>query len=82
VTNLPEVPEAFHPTEWLLEVIPHKAPYYPQMGDEVMYFRQVHQMYLNAIHAKNVYEVGPRSEPWARQTIRVSQISTSAIFCW
>lgn len=72
VTNLSEVPEAFRPTEWLSEVIPRKAPYYPQMGDEVMYFRQGHQMYLNAVRAKNVYEVGPRSEPWARQTIRVS----------
>lgn len=82
VTNLSEVPEAFRPTEWLSEVIPRKAPYYPQMGDEVMYFRQGHQMYLNAVRAKNVYEVGPRSEPWARQTIRVSQTSTSATFCW
>jgi len=73
MTNLSEVPEAFRPTEWLSEVIPRKAPYYPQMGDEVMYFRQGHQLYLNAVRAKNMYEVGPRSEPWARQTIRVSQ---------
>jgi len=83
VTNLSEVPEAFRPTEWLSEVIPRKAPYYPQMGDEVMYFRQGHQLYLNAVRAKNVYEVGPRSEPWARQTIRVSYImwDGTAILC-
>lgn len=74
VTNLSEVPEAFRPTEWLSEVIPRKAPYYPQMGDEVMYFRQGHQMYLNAVRAKNVYEVGPRSEPWGRQTIRAHEL--------
>jgi len=83
VTNLSEVPEAFRPTEWLSEVIPRKAPYYPQMGDEVMYFRQGHQLYLNAVRAKNVYEVGPRSEPWARQAIRVSHImwDGTAILC-
>ena len=74
-TNLTEVPEAFRPTEWLSEVIPRKAPYYPQMGDEVIYFRQGHQFYLSAVRAKNVYEVGPRSEPWARQKIRVSMYS-------
>lgn len=43
--NLPigdnnEIPENFRPPEWLSEVIPRKAPYYPQMGDEVVYFRQ------------------------------------------
>jgi len=83
VTNLSEVPEAFRPTEWLSEVIPRKAPYYPQMGDEVMYFRQGHQLYLNAVRAKNMYEVGPRSEPWARQTIRVSHImwNGTAVLC-
>ncbi|KDR09153.1 hypothetical protein L798_01269, partial [Zootermopsis nevadensis] len=74
VTSLSEVPEAFRPTEWLSEVIPRKAPYYPQMGDEVMYFRQGHQLYLNAVRAKNVYDVGPRSEPWARQTIRAHEL--------
>jgi len=74
VTNLSEVPEAFRPTEWLSEVIPRKAPYYPQMGDEVMYFRQGHQLYLNAVRAKNMYDVGPRSEPWARQTIRAHEL--------
>lgn len=43
--NLPigdnnEIPENFRPPEWLSEVIPRKAPYYPQMGDEIVYFRQ------------------------------------------
>lgn len=69
---LGEVPEAFRPAEWLSEVIPRKAPYYPQMGDEIIYFRQGHKLYLNAVRNKKVYEVGTRSEPWAKQTIRVS----------
>ncbi|XP_069680733.1 bromodomain and WD repeat-containing protein 3 isoform X4 [Periplaneta americana] len=74
VTNLSEVPEAFRPTEWLSEVIPRKAPYYPQMGDEIVYFRQGHQLYLNAVRAKSLYELGPRSEPWARQNIRAHEL--------
>ncbi|XP_066999443.2 bromodomain and WD repeat-containing protein 3 [Anabrus simplex] len=69
-----EVPELYRPPEWLSEVIPRKAPYYPQMGDEVMYFRQGHQLYLNAVRMKKVYDVGPRSEPWSRQRIRAYEL--------
>nr|CAD7196832.1 unnamed protein product [Timema douglasi] len=74
VTTLAEVPEAFRPSEWLSEVIPRKAPYYPQMGDEVMYFRQGHQLYLNAVRNKKVYELGPRCEPWAKKRIRAHEL--------
>ena len=34
-----EIPDEYKPPEWLSEVIPKKAPYYPQMGDEVAYLR-------------------------------------------
>ncbi|XP_015599493.1 PH-interacting protein isoform X2 [Cephus cinctus] len=64
-----EVPEAFRPSEWLTEVIPRKAPYYPQMGDEIVYFRQGHQFYLDAVRNKQVYELGPRCEPWSKVNI-------------
>ncbi|XP_031621174.1 bromodomain and WD repeat-containing protein 3 isoform X2 [Contarinia nasturtii] len=72
--NLPigdnnEIPEIYRPPEWLSEVIPRKAPYYPQMGDEVVYFRQGHKCYLEAVQHKNVYKnVG--AEPWARLDLR------------
>ncbi|XP_063225616.1 PH-interacting protein isoform X2 [Bacillus rossius redtenbacheri] len=74
VSTLAEVPEAYRPSEWLSEVIPRKAPYYPQMGDEVMYFRQGHQMYLNAVRSKRVYELNPRCEPWAKRRIRAHEL--------
>ncbi|XP_049806710.1 PH-interacting protein [Schistocerca nitens] len=74
VNNLSEVPEAFRPTEWLSEIIPRKAPYYPQMGDEVVYFRQGHQLYLNAVRNKKLYDLGNRCEPWAKQTIRAHEL--------
>ena len=35
-----EIPESFRPSEWLSEVVPRRTPYYPQMGDEVLYFRR------------------------------------------
>lgn len=66
-----EIPELFRPPDWLSEVIPKKAPYYPQMGDEIVYFRQGHQLYIDAVKNKNVYQIGPKNVPWSRMQIRV-----------
>lgn len=65
-----EIPETFRPPEWLSEVIPRKAPYYPQMGDEVVYFRQGHARYLEAVRTKNVYQLGNKCEPWGSIELR------------
>lgn len=70
-----EVPEIYRPPEWLSEVIPRKAPYYPQMGDEIVYFRQGHKRYLDAVRAKKIYEVTRGSEPWAKLDLQVSVYS-------
>lgn len=34
------VPEILRPSDMRTPVVPCRAPYYPQMGDEVIYFRQ------------------------------------------
>ncbi|KAH8382855.1 hypothetical protein KR009_005611, partial [Drosophila setifemur] len=65
-----EIPELYRPAEWLSEVIPRKAPYYPQMGDEVVYFRQGHASYLDAVRLKKVYKLSHNSEPWNFHTLR------------
>lgn len=41
-----EIPEPYRPSEWLCAVLPRKAPYHPQMGDECMYFKQVNNCFL------------------------------------
>ncbi|KAL7730861.1 hypothetical protein ACLKA6_003617 [Drosophila palustris] len=65
-----EIPELYRPAEWLSEVIPRKAPYYPQMGDEIVYFRQGHHRYLEAVRLKKVYKLSHSSEPWNFRTLR------------
>ncbi|XP_025097468.1 PH-interacting protein-like isoform X2 [Pomacea canaliculata] len=66
--NLPQVTELkeeFRPPEWLTGTIPRKTPYVPQMGDEVMYFRQGHELYLQAVLRHNAYEINPNmNQPW------------------
>ncbi|KAJ6635022.1 Bromodomain and WD repeat-containing protein 1 [Pseudolycoriella hygida] len=69
-----EIPESYRPPEWLSEVVPKKTPYYPQMGDEVVYFRQGHQIYLDAVRAKKVYKVGNNVEPWTQFDLRDHEV--------
>ncbi|XP_055544224.1 PH-interacting protein [Wyeomyia smithii] len=70
ITRDGEIPEQFRPPEWLSEVIPRKAPYYPQMGDEVVYLRQGHARYLEAVRTKNVFNLGNKCEPWGSIELR------------
>uniref|UniRef100_A0A1Q3EZI4 Bromo domain-containing protein n=1 Tax=Culex tarsalis TaxID=7177 RepID=A0A1Q3EZI4_CULTA len=70
ITRDGEIPEMYRPPEWLSEVIPRKAPYYPQMGDSVVYFRQGHARYLDAVRTKNVFNLGNKCEPWATIELR------------
>lgn len=63
--GIQEVPEEFRPTEWLTDTKPRKTPYVPQMGDEVMYFRQGHDLYLQAVVKKNAYKIDlNKNQPW------------------
>ena len=70
-----EIPEDFFPPKWLTDVYPRKAPYVPQMGDEVIYFRQGHEQYVHAVKKNNVYNVNPyKNQPWHKiPNLRVSR---------
>ncbi|KAK5650661.1 hypothetical protein RI129_001690 [Pyrocoelia pectoralis] len=65
-----ELPELYKPPEWLSETMPCKAPYFPQMGDEVVYFSQGHQMYIEAVKTKGVYETNPKDLPWSKMELK------------
>ena len=72
--NIKELPEKFRPPEWLTDVVPRKAPYVPQMGDEIVYFRQGHLQYINAVKRRQIYDIDVnKSGPWNRNpNMRVS----------
>ena len=70
-----DIPDEYKPPEWLSEVIPKKAPYYPQMGDEVVYFRQGHERYFDCVNKKKVYALtGKQFEPWKQHELRDHEI--------
>lgn len=65
-----EIPDEYKPPEWLSEVVPKKAPYYPQMGDEVVYFRQGHERYFECVTTKKLYQLTGKYEPWQQLELR------------
>lgn len=65
-----EIPDEYKPPEWLSEVIPKKAPYYPQMGDEVVYIRQGHERYFESVNSKKLYTLAGKYEPWQQLELR------------
>ena len=66
----------FRPPDWLTDVIPRKSPYFPQMGDEVMYFRQGHELYVKAVESRKVYPIDPnKNQAWHKYpSLRVSVV--------
>uniref|UniRef100_A0A224YSH8 Bromodomain and WD repeat domain containing protein 1/3 n=1 Tax=Rhipicephalus zambeziensis TaxID=60191 RepID=A0A224YSH8_9ACAR len=62
-----------HP-EWLMDTVPRKTPYFPQIGDEVVYFHQGHQSYVQAVKRCRVYHVRDQAQPWVRHRLREQEL--------
>uniref|UniRef100_A0A8C7HGD3 Bromodomain and WD repeat domain containing 1 n=1 Tax=Oncorhynchus kisutch TaxID=8019 RepID=A0A8C7HGD3_ONCKI len=65
-----EVSNEFRPSTWITDVIPRKSPFVPQMGDEVIYFRQGHEAYVEAVNRNNLYPINMEKQPWRKMELR------------
>ncbi|XP_056612929.1 bromodomain and WD repeat-containing protein 3 [Triplophysa dalaica] len=65
-----EVSTEFRPSAWITDVIPRKSPFVPQMGDEVIYFRQGHEAYVDAVCRSNLYHINLDKQPWKKMELR------------
>uniref|UniRef100_A0A3P8NEQ6 Bromo domain-containing protein n=1 Tax=Astatotilapia calliptera TaxID=8154 RepID=A0A3P8NEQ6_ASTCA len=65
-----EVSNEFRPSPWITDVIPRKSPFVPQMGDEVIYFRQGHEAYVEAVSRSELYDINLEKQPWKRMELR------------
>ncbi|XP_074535944.1 PH-interacting protein isoform X2 [Halichoeres trimaculatus] len=65
-----EVSNEFRPSPWITDVIPRKSPFVPQMGDEVIYFRQGHEAYVEAVSRNDVYPINLDKQPWKKMVVR------------
>ncbi|XP_031220381.1 bromodomain and WD repeat-containing protein 1 isoform X3 [Mastomys coucha] len=73
LTNMEHLYE-FHPPVWITDTTLRKSPFVPQMGDEVMYFRQGHEAYIEAVRRNNIYELNPNKEPWRKMDLRDQEL--------
>ena len=62
--KLDQIPPEYLPSSWLAEYIPKKSPYFPQMGDEVMYLKQGHVGYINLVKHRSCYKLNMREQQW------------------
>ncbi|XP_045441204.1 bromodomain and WD repeat-containing protein 1 isoform X8 [Pipistrellus kuhlii] len=63
-----------HPPVWITDTTLRKSPFVPQMGDEVIYFRQGHEAYIEAVRRNNIYELNPNKEPWRKMDLRDQEL--------
>ncbi|KAI1294611.1 Bromodomain and WD repeat-containing protein 1 [Halotydeus destructor] len=53
--NSKEMPDKFKLPEWLTSITPKRTPYFPQLHDEIVYFRQGHNAYFEEVKKQNMY---------------------------
>nr|XP_020645039.1 bromodomain and WD repeat-containing protein 1 isoform X1 [Pogona vitticeps] len=70
----PELPSEFHPPDWITNVRLRRSPFVPQMGDEVIYFRQGHEAYIEAVRKNCIYKLNPHKEPWKKIVLREQEL--------
>ncbi|KFP03504.1 Bromodomain and WD repeat-containing protein 1, partial [Calypte anna] len=63
-----------HPPIWITDTALRRSPFVPQMGDEVIYFRQGHEAYIEAVRRNNIYELNPHKEPWRKVVLRDQEL--------
>uniref|UniRef100_A0A8C6YFI4 Bromodomain and WD repeat domain containing 3 n=1 Tax=Naja naja TaxID=35670 RepID=A0A8C6YFI4_NAJNA len=65
-----EPTEEWFAPHWILDTIPRRSPFVPQMGDEIIYFRQGHEAYVRAIRKAKIYSVNIQKQPWNKMELR------------
>uniref|UniRef100_A0A5S6R0B2 Bromo domain-containing protein n=1 Tax=Trichuris muris TaxID=70415 RepID=A0A5S6R0B2_TRIMR len=51
-------------SDWITCTSNRSFPYFPQKGDEVVYFHQGHRLYVQAVRSGNLYRIREREMPW------------------
>nr|XP_061806250.1 PH-interacting protein [Nerophis lumbriciformis] len=66
--------EEWLPSSWITDLLPRRCPYIPQMGDEVYYFRQGHEAYVEMAKQKKIYSINPKKQPWHKMELREQEL--------
>ncbi|KAM9003270.1 PH-interacting protein isoform X1 [Sarcophilus harrisii] len=66
--------EEWLPSVWITDTVPRRCPFVPQMGDEVYYFRQGHEAYVEMARKNKIYSINPKKQPWHKMELREQEL--------
>ncbi|XP_054900127.1 PH-interacting protein isoform X1 [Poeciliopsis prolifica] len=66
--------EEWLPSAWITDTVPRRCPYIPQMGDEVYYFQQGHEAYVEMAKQKKIFSINPKKQPWHKMELREQEL--------
>uniref|UniRef100_A0A4W4HHA2 PH-interacting protein n=1 Tax=Electrophorus electricus TaxID=8005 RepID=A0A4W4HHA2_ELEEL len=66
--------EEWLPSPWITDTTPRRCPFTPQMGDEVYYFRQGHEAYVEMAKKNKIYSINPKKQPWHKMELREQEL--------
>ncbi|KAG7460831.1 hypothetical protein MATL_G00203080 [Megalops atlanticus] len=66
--------EEWLPSAWITDTVPRRCPFIPQMGDEVYYFRQGHEAYVEMAKKNKIFSINPKKQPWHKMELREQEL--------
>uniref|UniRef100_A0A671S7W9 PH-interacting protein n=1 Tax=Sinocyclocheilus anshuiensis TaxID=1608454 RepID=A0A671S7W9_9TELE len=66
--------EEWLPSAWITDTMPRRCPFTPQMGDEVYYFRQGHEAYVEMAKKNKIFSINPKKQPWQKLELREQEL--------
>ena len=78
--GLEVIPEMYGPSKWFSQIEPKRSPYFPQLGDELVYFRQGHEMYVNEVTDSKIYSFDSKMKK-SLPYMRNPDLPVSVQFC-
>uniref|UniRef100_A0AAY4C4D8 Bromo domain-containing protein n=1 Tax=Denticeps clupeoides TaxID=299321 RepID=A0AAY4C4D8_9TELE len=67
-------PPEWLPSDWITDTTPRRCPFTPQMGDEVYYFRQGHEAYVEMAKTNRIFSINPKKQPWHKMELREQEL--------
>ncbi|XP_062406416.1 PH-interacting protein isoform X3 [Sardina pilchardus] len=66
--------EEWLPSPWITDTVPRRCPFTPQMGDELYYFRQGHEAYVEMAKSNRIFSINPKKQPWHKMELREQEL--------
>ncbi|XP_073258237.1 PH-interacting protein-like [Porites lutea] len=74
VDEVQELLTLYQPPDWLTCTVNRISPYVPQLGDEVYYLRQGHELYVKEVMATKCYDINPKKQCYYKLRLKAEEL--------